>query len=86
MNGSNFAVSFHWEIDKNYVLAVKEGKLIIKVTVGFLTALSCLRESKTIFDSGFHSVDSGFRGIDSGSLCQWNLDSGFQSLAGLRIS
>ena len=97
INGSNFAVSFHWEIDKNYVLAVKEGKLIIKVTVGFLTALSCLqvtpyiislaavfwmsrnappkvllgqrcvtskkplrgclshiRESKTVFDSGFH--------------------------------
>ena len=36
-------MSFHWEIDKNYVLAVKEGKLIIKVTVGFLTALSCVQ-------------------------------------------
>lgn len=34
INGSNFAVSFHWEIDKNYVLAVKEGKLIIKFDSG----------------------------------------------------
>ena len=83
INGSNFAVSFHWEIDKNYVLAVKEGKLIIKVTVGFLTALSCLQIALC---KGIHSVDSGFRVIDSRSLCQWNLDSGFQSLAGLRIS
>ena len=32
----------------------------------------------------FHAVDSGFQVLDS-SLCQWNLDSGFQSLVGFRI-
>ena len=37
-------------------------------------------ESKT----GFHSMDSGFQVLDS-SLCQWNLDPGFQSLVGFRI-
>ena len=31
-----------------------------------------VRESKTVLDSGFQVLDS--------SLCQWNLDSGFQSL------
>ena len=36
-----------------------------------------VRESKTVLDSGFHTVDS--------SLCQWNLDSGFHSLVGFRI-
>ena len=72
------------------MLAVKGGKLIIKVTVAFLTAIYLVyksprvRESKTFLDSGFHAVDSGFQVIDSGSLCQWNLDSGLQSLAGLR--
>ena len=38
-------------------------------------------ESKT----GFHSMDSGFQVLNS-SLCQWNLDPGFQSLVGFRIS
>ena len=37
-------------------------------------------ESKT----GFHSMDSGFQVLYS-SLCQWNLDPGFQSLVGFRI-
>ena len=32
----------------------------------------------------FHAVDSGFQLLDS-ILCQWNLDSGFQSLVGFRI-
>ena len=32
----------------------------------------------TILDSGFYTMDSGFQVLDS-SLCQWNLDSGFQS-------
>ena len=36
-----------------------------------------VRESKTVLDSGFHTVDS--------SLCQWNLDSGFHLLVGFRI-
>ena len=40
--------------------------------------------SKTVLDSGFHAVDSGFQVLDS-SLCQWNLDSGFQCLVGFRI-
>ena len=39
-----------------------------------------IRESKTVLDSGFHTVDSGFR-----ILCQKNLDSGFQSLVGFQI-
>ena len=43
-----------------------------------------VRESKTVLDSGFHAVDSTFQLLDS-SLCQWNLDSGFQSLVGFRI-
>ena len=42
------------------------------------------RESKTVLDSGFHTVDSGFQVLDS-SLCQWNLDSGFQLLVWFRI-
>ena len=44
--------------------------------------IALLRESKTILDSGFHSVDSGFQVLDSS---QWNLDSGFQLLVGFRI-
>ena len=42
------------------------------------------RESKTVLDwiplSGFQIPGTGFR-----ILCQWNLDSGFQSLVGFRI-
>ena len=41
-------------------------------------------ESKTVLDSGFHTVDSGFQ-VMVFSLCQWNWDSGFQSLVGFRI-
>ena len=44
-----------------------------------------VRESRTLLDSGFHAVDSGFQVLDLG-LCQWNLDSGFQLLVGVRIS
>ena len=36
-----------------------------------------VREYKTVLDSGFQILDS--------SLCQWNLDSGFQSLVGFQI-
>ena len=43
-----------------------------------------LRKSRTVVDSGLHAVDSGFQVLDS-SICQWNLDSGFQSLMGFRI-
>ena len=44
-----------------------------------------VRESRTLLDSGFHAVDSGFQLLVLG-LCQWNLDSGFQLLVGVRIS
>ena len=37
------------------------------------------RESKHVLDSGLHAGDFGFQALDS-SLCQWNLDFGFQSL------
>ena len=40
-----------------------------------------IRESKTVLDSGFHAIDCGFQVLDF-SLCQQNLDSGFQSLVG----
>ena len=43
-----------------------------------------IRESKTVLDSGFHDTDSGLQVLDS-SICQWNLDSGLQSLEGFRI-
>ena len=43
-----------------------------------------VRESKTVLDSGFHAVDSGLTVLDF-SLCQWNMDFGFQSLVGFRI-
>ena len=43
-----------------------------------------VRESKTVLESGFRTVDSGFQVLDS-SICQENLDSGFQSLVGFRI-
>jgi len=38
-----------------------------------------VRESNQVLDSGIHAGDSGFQALDS-SLCQWKLDSGFQSL------
>ena len=36
-----------------------------------------VNESKTVVDSGFQAGNSGFQVLDC-SLCQWNLDSGFQ--------
>ena len=49
--------------------------------------LQHVRESKTVYDSGFHAMDSGFRipGTGFRILSQWNLDSGFQSLEGFQI-
>ena len=43
-----------------------------------------VRESKTVLDSGFEALNSRFQELDS-SLCQWNLDSEFQSLVGFCI-
>ena len=48
------------------------------------TGSAHVMESKTVLDSGFHTVDSGFQVMDF-SLCQWNLDCGFQSLVGFQI-
>ena len=42
------------------------------------------KESETVLDSGIQTVESGLQVLDS-SLCQRNLDSGFQSLVGFRI-
>ena len=41
-------------------------------------------ESMTVLDSEFHTMDSSFQ-LQDFSLCQWDLDSGFQSLVGFRI-
>ena len=49
--------------------------------VKFAICRPYIRKTKTVLDSGFHAVDSGFQILDS-SLCQRNLDSGFQSLVG----
>ena len=43
-----------------------------------------VKESKTFLDSEFHAVDSGLQ-VPHSSLCQWNLDSGLQSLVGFRF-
>ena len=46
---------------------------------------SHVRKSETALDSEFYAVDqSRFQVLDS-SLCQWNLDSGFQSSVGFQI-
>ena len=44
-----------------------------------------VRKSKTVLNSGFHAGNSWFQVLDS-SLWQRNLDSGFQSLVGFRLS
>ena len=54
------------------------------LSIGLVPGHPILRGSKTVLDSGFHTVDSGSQVIDS-SLCQWNLDSGFQLLVGFRF-
>ena len=43
-----------------------------------------VRVSETVLDSGFQTTDYGFQVLDS-SLCEWNVDSWFQSLLGFRI-
>ena len=45
---------------------------------------SLASEYTTVLDSGLHAVDSRFQVLDS-SLCQCNLDSGFQFLVGYRF-
>ena len=54
----------------------RDGKALL---VTFATPF--IGKTKTVLDSGFHAVGSGFQILDS-SLCQRNLDSGFQSLVG----
>ena len=41
-----------------------------------------VRESKTVLDSGFHTMDSGFQIPDS-SLCRWNLGSWIPIFSGI---
>ena len=62
-----------------------------KPALTFFKGLQChslipphVREFKAVLDSGFHTLGSGFQVLGS-SLFQWNLDSGFQSLVGIRI-
>ena len=43
-----------------------------------------VKGSRTALDSGFNAVDSGFLVLDS-SLCQWNLESRFQSFWDFRF-
>ena len=49
----------------------------------FKNLSSHVRESKTVLDFGFQVMDSAFQVLDSS--CQWNFDSGFQSLVWFRI-
>ena len=68
-----------------YIYILRSGRLFLNGRLYSTTTLSpYVRESKTSWDSGFHAVDSGFQVLDS-SLCQWNLDSGFQLLVGFQI-
>ena len=55
---------------------------------GFATDISPCKGIQDIIgfkiqDSRFHAVDSVIQVLDSG-FCQWNLDSGFESLVGFR--
>ena len=43
-----------------------------------------IMESMAVWDFGFNIVYSGFQKLDF-SLCQWNVDSGLQSLVGFRF-
>ena len=72
-------------INEKNIYILRFGRLFLNGRLYSTTTLSPhVRESKTSWDAGFHAVDSGFQVLDS-SLCQWNLDSGFQSLVGFRI-
>ena len=60
------------------------GELQLKSVPLSTSHCTSIMEFKTVLDSGFHAVDSRFQVLDS-NLCQWNLDSGFQSLVEFRI-
>ena len=51
-----------------------ESKLFLKETK-YNIQIAHVRESKTVLDSGFHTVNSRFQVLDS-RFSQWNLDSG----------
>ena len=53
--------------------------LFFRQNIKHSCSLPHIRISKTVLDSGFQAVESGLQVLDS-SLCQRNLDSGFQSL------
>ena len=53
------------------------------IQIHLFTLCKGIQDSLHAVDSGFHAVDSGIQVLNS-SLCQWNLDCGFQSLVGFR--
>ena len=58
--------------------------IIIAITINLTINKPSSSSSKTFLDFEFHAVDSRFRHWIPDH-CQWNLDSGFQSLVGFRI-
>ena len=58
--------------------------IIIAITINLTINKPSSSLSKTVLDFEFHAVDSRFRHWIPDH-CQWNLDSGFQSLVGFRI-
>ena len=69
-----------------YYKTTIEVKTRIVEQINVCRELSQVRESKGASDSRFHAVDFGFLLIGIfWILCQWNLDSRFQPLVGLRI-
>ena len=64
----------HYEIDLLVNVRSCKGWNILFCSI---KGLPHVRESKTVLDSGFHTVNS--------SLCQWNLDSGFHLFVGFQI-
>ena len=58
--------------------------IIIAITINLTINKPSSSSSKTVLDFEFHAVDSRFRHWIP-DRCQWNLDSGFQSLVGFHI-
>ena len=56
-----------------------------KTAMAWVCNWSLALRSKTVLDSGFPRRGFRIPGILDSNFCQWNLDSGFQSLVGFRI-
>ena len=67
-----------------YVICHHFIKCYVAVSRPFCLLEAPCKESTPVLDSGIHAMYSRFQVMDT-SLCQWNLDSGIQSLAGFRI-